>query len=680
MGDLITTKELIVLLSIFAVFAVIATVIVLKQQSDKRRGKVKSKKKKQSAIDDFMLRAYIKLDKFFLTGDTVRKVTKQVQSMSVYSLRDAYILTAKYVISSLGVAIVFMFIAVIFFDDAISILLCMIFGLVFASNMVDKKVDKINILVYNQLRFALSSIREKFLEKNSVAEAIQEAEYGRELKNCFEDIHNILTTSNAELKLKEFFEKVPFRHIQTLARVCYDINNTGDELDEYGNSNFLQAMSTMTTDVTNELSRMEYQKLRFGPIEYLALIPIVGIKIIEMFFVGIMPGTAVIYDGASGYVVRIATIAVSIIIYTVIAKINTTQSIKEDDRIFVFNKLLKDVKPLRVFVYNICPKNTAKKAARRKVEDKLKTALSKKRVEELYLEKVAYGIVAFIISLFAIVCAVQMGKQHMLNSVQSLSLVDMESSVQIPKDKLIEMDNEYMRLKKEGKAPTGEDEYQFVASRCTGLSDMEIQDQQKRMVMKATTIENAYFHWYFLLICFGVSLAAFRLPDMLLKLRQWLVNVEAEEDFLQLQTLMSILMKTDCDTLDALEQMSQVAKIHKDMLLYCYHSYPANPDKELARLESRTPLMEFKRFIGKMRLTTYDLSLRDVFSDLNLEREYIQEQRDLKMRDTIDKKRNKCGMLSKVPMWMMVIGEFIYPIAYLGATELMSAISSMQSL
>ena len=170
------------------------------------------------------------------------------------------------------------------------------------------------------------------------------------------------------------------------------------------------------------------------------------------------------------------------------------------------------------------------------------------------------------------------------------------------------------------------------------------------------------------------------LPNMLLTLRRWLVINEAEDDFLQLQTLMSILMNTDGDTLDALEQMSQMSKIHKEMLLYCYHSYPSNPDKELWTLEQKTPIMEFKRFIGKMRLTVTDLSLREVFADLMLEREYIQEQRDIKMRRSIDKKRTLCGMLSKLPMGIMVVGEFLFPIGYLGATELMSAINSMQEM
>lgn len=673
------TKQDYIMFACIMIPVLVLTIIgVLWFEKQKKRKKNKMRKK-DSGLDIFLLKVYMKLDNFFLTEDTLRKITKQVQSMSCYSPRDSYILAAKYMLMAMGIAAAFILAAILMFDDMVSVALCSSFGLVFASVMVDKQVDKINIKVYNQLRGAISSIREEYLRTNSVPEAIENAEYGKELKPSFDSIYNILTQSNAEAKLKEFFERTPFRHIQTLARVCYDINNSGDEIDAYGNSNFLTAMNNMSTDINNELSRMKYQKMRFGKLEYLALIPVVGIKIIEKFFVGIMPGTAVIYQGSTGYLIRIGTLALSIVVYTIIAKINTTQSIKEDDRIYAFCALIKNSKFIRHFVYDWCPKND-KKQSRMKVQNKLNKALSKKGVEEFYLEKVTYGIAIFFISIFAMLCAIQMGKQHMLGSTQSLSLVDMELSIKVDKQDMLDMDNEYIKMRESGKEFKNDEAYNFVQKYMPGLSDMETQDQQKRLESKYNTIAKAYFHWWMIIICFILAVVGYNLPNMLLKLRRWLVVNEAEDDFLQLQTLMSIIMNTDGDTLDALEQMSEMSKIHQEMLLYCYHSYPSNPDKELWILEQKTPIMEFKRFIGKMRLSVSDLSLKEVFADLMLERDYIQEQRDIKMRQAIDKKRTLCGMLSKAPMGIMVAGEFLFPIGYLGATELMSAINSMQSM
>ena len=156
-----------------------------------------------------------------------------------------------------------------------------------------------------------------------------------------------------------------------------------------------------------------------------------------------------------------------------------------------------------------------------------------------------------------------------------------------------------------------------------------------------------------------------------------MVKTEAEDDFLQLQTLVSILMNTDMDTMETLYQLMQNSRIHKDMLAYCYHSYPANPEMELTRLQSKTPIIEFKRFIGKLKLTIYDLDLREAFSDLLIEREHILRLREMSLEATINKKRGLCGPLSLTPMGAMVIGELLIPLGYLGILEFMNALSMM---
>jgi hypothetical protein len=236
---------------------------------------------------------------------------------------------------------------------------------------------------------------------------------------------------------------------------------------------------------------------------------------------------------------------------------------------------------------------------------------------------------------------------------------------------------EYLRLRNEGQAPKGENLTAFCEGYLPGLTEMEIEDQVSRLETKGVSLDNCYFHWWYVLVGLAFGLVAWMYPNMMLMLRRWLIQVEAEADFIQMQTLMSITMNTDADTLDALEQMSEMTQIHKGIMLYCYHSFPSAPDKELARLQAQTPLMEFKRFIGKMRLTTEDLSLREAFSDLKLEREYIQKERDRKIRNSIHKKAVLCGFVFKVPLAVMILGDLIYPLGYIGITEFQSTMASV---
>ena len=103
-----------------------------------------------------------------------------------------------------------------------------------------------------------------------------------------------------------------------------------------------------------------------------------------------------------------------------------------------------------------------------------------------------------------------------------------------------------------------------------------------------------------------------------------------------------------------------------------------NPELELTRLQSKTPLTEFKRFIGKLKLTISDLSMQEAFSDLVIEREQIMRIREITIQATIDKKRGLCGPLSLTPLGCMVVGELLIPLGYLGVREFMSAMTMME--
>lgn len=667
-----------------AVVGVIFALVYMRLKSLQKKGVIKT-----SIKEYVFLNLYNKYEGFFLTTQQLNKIKKNVQSMCVYSPREVYVVCAQYMTMFIFCIAVFFVVAVIFYDDVISISICAAFGIFFASSQIDKRLDKINEKVYDALRGGLSAIREGYLRTNSVPEAIEEADVSPLLKDNFDSIYNILTTANAEVKLKEFFERVPFRHLQTLARVCYDINNSGDEVDADGHSNFMEAMSSMSEDVVAELDKIHYQHDEFGKMEYLTVIPFFAMKPIENALGGTVPATSVIYDSSTGYLLRIGVMVAVVVAFGIITKINTIQAVKDDDRVYFFSKLLQKNQLVNSFAQDIAPKNyigrgfkggkfgKVVKNKRDKFQRKLDKAMSKKSPEAFYLEKLSYGLLVGIGSVLAIYLSVTIGYQKMLANTNSLSIVGTEFSVPISQEQLVAMDTEYLRLKKEGAAPTKDNLTAFCSGYLTGLTEMELEDQAKRLETKGRTLENAYFHWYYLLISVGLGLVAWMYPNMMLFLRKWLIQVEAEADFIQMQTLMSITMNTDADTLDALEQMSEMTQIHKSIMLYCYHSFPSAPDKELARLQSQTPLMEFKRFIGKMRLTTEDLSLREAFSDLRLEREYIQKERDRKIRNSIHKKAVLCGFIFKAPLVVMIFGDLLYPLGYIGITEFQTTMASV---
>ena len=670
----------------------------------------KPKKEQAAAKKKLYKKVYHILAKSFITQSAIREISSKLTNLSVYRREDLYILTVQYFAISWGVSIAMIVLGFLMFDNIISIMFCCLFAIVMNHTLVDKQIDNQYFKVLQSIRKALGSIRQEYMKTNSVVEAINDAEIDDILKKPFDEIYTILTSTDSELKISEFYSATPFRPLQTLVGICYNVNNQGDTRDEKGASNFITALTTLSQDVNAEITKITLQKQKFGQIEWLTVVPMFAINLVESYFTGIMPGTALIYGGVIGYICKSLTILLSMICYKVITTINTILPVKEDDRvIWAVNAYANPL--VHRFINNLKLKNMKGIRYRKK----LKLALSRQSIEEMYVQKVVYFFVCFAIALVAVVLLVNMGGQYIRESTQQLSLVATDEMDVYSKESILQLDEKYIRqrdalqpnltLQQEigevilkikqtiGLAPkksvTQKDEKyldlsddaikSMVQGYMPGLSDLQVLDQVSRLREKYESVKGATFKWWMVWVCFGIALIGWMVPDIQIKIRRLLVRTDAEDDFLQLQTLVSIFMTTDMDTLDILYELSQQSRIHKEMLTYCYHGYPSNPERELIRLQSKTPLLEFKRFIGKLELTISDLSMQEAFSDLLIEREQIMRIREMTTQTTIARKRGMCGPISLVPVGAVVISELIIPLGYLGYKEFMSALSSMNS-
>lgn len=683
-------KDLLIVIGLMAVMLGIGVKIIMDAKVPQNQRKAKQEKAQR--------KQYEFLSSFFLSQGQILKISSRLSALSVYSRRDMQLLSIKYYMFSTGISGGLIIASLFLFKDTVSTLICIAFGLLLNNILVDKQIDKVNLQIYKALRISLASIKQEYMKLGSVPEAIAEAEIHYLLRKPMEEIHSILTNANGELKLQEFYESSPFRSLQTFAGICYNINNSGDDKDAHGQSNFMDSLTMLTTDVNSEIERLMHIRASFRGVDILPFIPIMAVNFLESYFIGIMPGTALIYNGVLGYILRVITLMTCILCYCTISSMNSTAPIKEDDRSPLSRTLLKNP-DFKQFIFNITPKNSqtpwpkclvrvpvigqlitrlAKmNKTKQKMEYKLRMALSRKGLDHIYTEKVVYSSVAFVVALLVCISTVSLGRDFTINSTQQLSLVATDEMNTYSKEQILAFDFAYFERDHEWSQDEG---ISMCKSMMPGLTDLQALDQVKRIMDKEAALKMAYFHWYYILACIAVSIIAWFGPDIQLTIRRFLVENEAEDDFLQLQTLIAIIMNTEADTLDALYQMCQHSRIHKNMLLYCYHGFPSDPMKELTRLQTKTPLIDFRRFIGTLALTVSDLSLKEAFNDLKMERQHILEMRKISMYATINRKRSICGKLAMVPIGVFVVAELLIPLGYLGIKEFTSALSSMGSM
>jgi hypothetical protein len=641
----------------------VAIIVILVDSNMKKQGKT---------MDQMYGKAYTFFVNFPLTSESILRIEQRYKTLSIYKLSDIQILAAQtfviYTSISLGIVVLSFFL----YSNAVLILMACVFSMVLKTVLIDKKLDKVNLKVLRALKLAVSAIRQEYLKTNNVTEALESASVPKLMERPINEIHNILTMPKSSLRLEEFFASNPFRNLETLASVCYNINEYGDTINPDKSSSFVNALTMLLTDINKEIERLAKQEQEFKFLEYMALIMVPVIPLLEKVFGAMIPALAVMYNGVVGNLIRLIITAVAIQYYLKIAKINMSEAIKLDDRTVWAVKLLE--KPRwKKFIKNIVPK-TGNKAI--KLRYLINNSLTRNSAEAIYTKKVVYSALAFIVTLIALLISVPIAEDVILNNTAPMSIIPNNDMNEYKIEELLALDKEFLAgaeaIYTNDKAIEA-----LVKSHFPKLSELQNLDQVTRLKDKRDNLSDTYFKWYYIIVCYVIALIAWNSPNKELKERINKIKEASQEDFLQLQTLIATLMYVNLDTMDILKQMYQQSRIYKDVLLYCYHSYPSNPEMELERLKYKVSIPEFKRLIDKLKDSVSNMSIREAFSDLEIERDYILSIRDMAMEYSLKRKKIYCSKLCDRVRNMVIAGEIIFPMLTLGFSSLLESMTAL---
>jgi hypothetical protein len=538
-----------------AVVALIFLLIMQRLSRKTKQGKLKKAKAHKGLLSTpAYLTIFMVLEKFPFTQQGIRKLNIRLLELGFFDAVQSRVNAVQVYITTtliqLGV-VLFGFFA---FGDLFMGLCFLVVATVIKSTFITKQLDKNYFKMYKQLQQSISLIRQEYMRTGSVSEALSEITAGSLVAGQISKIASILTETNAETLLEEFYAAAPVKVLQTLAGVCYNVEKGGDTTLYDGTSNFIQSLSYIAAEINFEIRRLYLQKTRFGSLEMLPVLPIIAVPLLQGFLGGTIPATSTIYNGPYGYITRIIIVALGLMCYKLISSMNTTMVIKYDDRMPRLVRLYQR-QDVRKFVKCILPKSDKKL---RKKLLLLKNSLSRQTIDLLYLKKSLFAGATFIVCLVLIIFSVFLGKQNLYESLEGKELsssVDLSNAERVV---MLEIDKAYIA----GKL-TDEELKAELSQKFPRLNALKIDEQAARIQVKKADIENTQFRFWMLWIAIFAGFVAWKAPEIMLRYRNWLIKNEAEEDTLQLQTVIAVLMNTPMDTLSVLDWLSKHSRVHR---------------------------------------------------------------------------------------------------------------------
>lgn len=653
-----TFKTAIKFVTLCAIALACVTMLILDR---KKSSKIK-KGKKRSNKHLFKSSTYYRLHKLFsenfLTRKGFYKIHVRLSELSVYASNELKIMEVRYYMLAQLYYILIIAYGVFVTKDIYTVIVMIFMATIIKKTFVDKQIAKLHEKLLAQLLDTLINIRQEYYRRGYIPESILAAEKGPMVTNAINEIYKCLTAVDGRERLEEFYATNPFKILKTFAGISFIINKTGDKKDEAGHSNYVNALDMIITEIRLAIQLNYKRRASFGIIEYIPLIPVFTLKIIDNFLLGVFPTTSVFYSGVLGYLGKTIIVIVSLICYKIVLEVGSISVVKKDDR----NKFVLSLQKQEWFkqlTINIKPKATKRRV---KAQQLIKNSLTAKTVEHLYAIKIVYFVTAITVTIILCIVATQIGKEYIYESTAANGLMASIKEGDIDKDLQLRMDKRYLALDHQ---PTKEETQKLVESTYKGLVPSKVDEETNRLYHKYIYYHNAYFKWWMVILAFINGWLAWLAPSMLLKLRTRLVRSEALEDVLQLQTIIVILSGTSSDTMDILYWLQKQSTVHSLILSDAYNEYAADPQMALLKLRSRSSLPEFKRLVDKLTLTIYKCSMRKAFEDLINDRQHMLEMRRTTQETALANKRARIGMLVFVPVGLVIMGYIILPTGYL---------------
>ena len=565
----------------------------------------------------------------------------------------------------------------------------LVFEVFLADTIINGMVDKIdNKLLKQQINF-FSEIRHAYHEFNMVEEAIYQVAQDDEqveMSRQAEKIYEVLISDDPEGELEKYYDIAPNAYLKEFAGVSYLTKEFGDRKVN-GASLYLKNLNNITQEMQLEILKRDKLDYVFQSLSLISIVPILFMEPIKNWAVSMFSFTSSFYNGRAGMILQILILVLTFVSYLLTRKLKDNGSVNMNTKNTENPwqaKLYKN-KLIKKFVDLFIPKQGTKEY--RKLQQDMKDAASKDKMEWIYINRLSLCIITFIVSILIIMYLHHIVIQNVYTDPTADfdvigSMTDKQKKTAM---ELTESDNDYIYHFKGEIDVTQEDvakamEKGRVNKDYIDSSDEEIQVAAERVLKKIKTVNSENMQWFELLLAMVFAIIAYNAPVWLLKFQAKMRQLEMEDEVMQFQTIILMLMRIERVNVEIiLEWLERYANIFKEPISKCVNNYESGPWEALEQLKEDVSFQQFIRIVESLQAAVEKIPIADAFDELDTERDYYQAKRKESNERLISKKGMIGRAIGFAPMIVIFVCYLIIPLVFIGMTSMNSSMSGLSA-
>ena len=682
------------LIGVIAVFAIIVIAYLVLRKKLQSSG-IREIQKLRAGTEEKKFTAEILYQKLYVIYLKIpfikRYLLKIRRRLEIINIDDEYLTrhqASKILTNAILIIIPLTFaIILITHENVLLMSFLLVFEIFLADTVIGGMVDKIdNKLLKQQINF-FSEIRHAYHEYNMVEEAIYQVaqdDEEPEMSRQAEKIYEVLISDDPEGELEKYYDIAPNPYLKEFAGVSYLTKEFGDRKVE-GASLYLKNLNNITQEMQLEILKRDKLDYVFQSLSLISIVPILFMEPIKNWAVSMFSFTASFYNGRMGMIMQILILVLTFVCYILTRKLKDNGSVNMSTKNTENPWQAKLYKNpiIKKFVNLFIPKEGTKEY--RKLQQDMKDAASKDKMEWIYINRILLCIVTFIISILVIMYLHNIVVQNVFTDptanydiIGQMAEKDMKNAMEIT-----ESDNDYIRHFRGDTTVTVDD---IIKEMHRGRinkdylesGDDEIQVAAERILGKIQLVNSENMQWFEVLLAMVFAVIAYNTPIWLLKFQAKMRQLEMEDEVMQFNTIILMLMRIERVNVEIiLEWLERYANIFKEPISKCVNNYESGPWEALEQLKEDVSYQPFIRIVESLQAAVEKIPIADAFDELDTERDYYQAKRKESNERLISKK----GMIGRgigfAPMVVIFVGYLIIPLVFIGMTSMSTSMSGM---
>ncbi len=562
----------------------------------------------------------------------------------------------------------------------------LIFELFIVDTMVEGMVDKIdNNLLKEQIDF-FAEIRHAYHEYNMVEEAIYQVSLDDEksVSKQGEKIYEILSSDDPETELEKYYDVAPNSYLKEFAGISYLTQEFGDR-EEDGASLYLKNVDNITQEMQIEILKRDKLNYVFQSLTIISIAPVLLLEPLKSWSVSNFAFTSSFFNGKVGLIVQILIVLLTVVSYIMTRKLKDNGGVQVDisHNDNPWQAKVYKVPVLRQAINAFIPKKGTKDY--RKMQTLMKDSASKKKMEWIYINRIAMAIATFILTIiFAIILhKVAINYVYTEPTTEQQVLGTLSEKNQRKADELTKQDNYFLdRLKGDLDITQDQIKKEMLKSPYYDetTDEKQLASDSERILNKLKIVNSEQMQWFEILLACGFALIAYMAPVWMMIFQKKMRQMEMENEVMQFQTIILMLMKIERISVEMiLEWLERYANIFKEPISKCVNNYEAGAWEALEELKNSVTNKDMIRIVESLQAAVEKIPIREAFDELDADRDYHKEKR----KDTNDQLVSRKGLIGKAvgfaPMICLFVGYLIIPLVVIGLTSMSSTFTQLSS-